>query len=67
MSQKSTATERSYITNPNSENKVICEKCGGYIDTSQKYIRRGEGRYEHMPSSECNRYLNYYGPGQPID
>lgn len=49
-------------------NRILCRVCGGYIDSSQHYIKRGE-EYEHLNSQgpECNRYKNYYGPGKWID
>lgn len=56
------------LTNPVHEGKITCRVCGGFIDTSQKYIKRGD-IYEHLDSQgpECNRYANYYEPGKPID
>lgn len=52
----------------NEGDKITCRVCGGFIDTSQKYIKRGD-TYEHLDSQgpECNRYANYDGPGKPID
>lgn len=56
-----------YVTNPNHGGKITCELCNGFIDGRFRYKKIGD-RYQHLEENEaCNPYLNYYGPGKPID
>ena len=53
------------VTDPIHGGKVICELCGGFVDSRLRYKKIGD-RIQHL-EQECNPYLNYYGPGKPID
>lgn len=47
-----------YVTNPAHGGKVVCYRCGSFIDTSERYIRYGE-RYKHLGSDICERNLRF--------
>lgn len=43
-----------YLTDPAHGGKITCRVCGGFIDSNQRYIKRGD-TYEHLNSQgpEC--------------